>query len=112
MPGSAQDQEALSGFDQVLDNIDRAIDRPPYPAGEANNVAAPVADGRNAVQGAFQAGAVIRVELADALHHVVQVGVVDFDRGEHDLGIDKAGRGEAPQVQDHFQQVVAVIDAD
>ena len=62
----AQQQNAFAGFHQVLDDIDRAIHGAADAAGETNNGAVAVADGRNAVQGAFEPGAVIGVEFADA----------------------------------------------
>ena len=65
--GAPQDQQALAALDQVLDDIGRAVHGAPHPAGQADDVAAPVADGRDAVQGALQAGAVVGVEIADAL---------------------------------------------
>ena len=68
-------QQALAALDQVLDDIGGAIHRPAHPAGQADDVAAPVADGRNAVQGALQAGAVVGVEIANALDHVIDIGV-------------------------------------
>ena len=53
-------------------------DGPAHPAGQAHNVAAPVADGRDAVQGALQAGAVVGVEITDARDHQVDLGPRHF----------------------------------
>ena len=63
--GFAQQQDALAGFHQVLDDINGAVNRAPDAAGESNDDPVPVADGGYAVQGALQAGAVIGVKFTD-----------------------------------------------
>ena len=75
---AAKDQHGLARFDQVLDDIHRAVDGASHTQGETHHCAAPVANGRDAVQCALDAGAVIRVELTCALVHVVDFRAGDF----------------------------------
>ncbi|MPM34218.1 hypothetical protein SDC9_80800 [bioreactor metagenome] len=69
-----------------------------------------VADGRDTVKGAFQAGAVIGVKFADARNHVVNISAVHFGLAQDNFVVHKACHGQAAQVQHDFQQAVAVID--
>lgn len=61
------------------------------------------------MEGAFEAGAVVGVELADALVHKVNFGTRDFFLAQDDLAVNEARRGDAPQVEDDFEQIVVVI---
>ena len=54
-------------------DLDGAEDRAPDAAGEADDLAAPVADGRDAVQRALDAGAVVLAERADVVDDVLDV---------------------------------------
>ena len=76
--GLAQQQQALAGFDQVLDDIDGAVDGATDAAGEPDDMPAAVADGGDAVQGAFEPGAVIGVQIADARYDVVDLLAGDY----------------------------------
>ncbi len=90
-------------FDQVLDDIHRAIDGASHAQSESHHRAAPVADGRDAVQRAFDAGAVVRVELTDALIDIIDLGPRDFRLADIEFIIHKARSGDSPQVEDDFQ---------
>ena len=106
----AQQQDALAALDDVFDDVDGAVHGAAHAAGEADHVAAPVADAADAVQRALHAGAVVGVEVADAGDDVVEVGLVDLFVRQHHLAVGVAGRGHAPQVEDHFQQFVVSIE--
>ncbi len=101
--GPAQDQDTLARIDDVLEDVNRAVDGPSHPAGQPHDMPAPVADGGDAVQGAFQPGPVIGVEIADTLDDAIDVLVGDFLVAEFDLTLDEAGRGHASQVEDDFE---------
>ena len=101
-PGRPRISTLLPDLDQVLDDVDRAVHRPPDPAGQADDVPAPVADGRDAVQRALQAGAVVGVKIADPIDHALDVVLVDFQAVEVNFLVDKTGFWDAPQVQDDF----------
>src|SRR5439155_11482207 len=64
--GLAEHQDALAGLDDVAHDVDGAEDRAADATGEADDAPGAVADRRDTVQGAFDAGAVILPELADA----------------------------------------------
>ncbi len=61
------------------------------------------------MQGALDAGAVVGVEFADALDHVVQLLAGDFGFAQGDLVFHEAGGGNASQVEDDLEQFVAVV---
>ena len=75
---AAQDEDALARFDDVLDDVDGAVDGAPDAQRQPDDVPAPVADGGDAVQGALDAGAVVGVEFTDAFDHVGDLLRVDF----------------------------------
>ncbi len=104
-----QDQHGLAGLDDVLDDVHRAVHGAAHAQRQTHNVGAPVADGGDAVQRALDAGAVVGVELARAVVHVVDLGPRHLDLAQSDLAVHKARRRHAPQVQDDLQQVFAVV---
>ena len=63
-PGGANNEDALPGFDQIGDDVDRAIDRPAYADRQADDFAAAVADRRDAVQRPLNAGAIVVIKVA------------------------------------------------
>ncbi len=69
-----------------------------------------VADGRDAVQRALHPGAVVRVECTDALDHVVDLLMRDLSLAEHLFTVHITGGRQPPQVQDHFQQLVRLVE--
>ncbi len=69
--GCAENQDALPSFDDVAQDVYCSVDSPPDAAGEAHNLAATVADSRDAVQCSFKASAVIGVEYADFRDHML-----------------------------------------
>ena len=71
----------------------------------------PVADGGDAVQGAFETGAVISIHLANARDNIIYLGAGDLGFGERHLAIDEKRRGHAPEVEDDLEQVVGIIRA-
>ena len=87
---------------------DRAEDGAADAAGEADDPAAAVADARDAVQRALDAGAVVFAELADARDDVLDVALGDLALAEHDLPAGEAGLRQAAEVHDDLQQLVLV----
>ncbi len=105
----AEQEDGFARFDDVLDDIDGAVDGTADAQGEAHHRAAPVADGRDAMQGALNAGAVVGVKFAGTLIHEIDLGAGDLVPAEDHLSIHVTGSGHAPQVQDDLQQVIAVV---
>ena len=100
----AHDQDRLTGLDEVLDDLDRAVDRAPDPAGQADDLAAPIADGADAMQGALDAGAVVVAKRADVLDHIGDVAIRHLAFEEDHLAVGKARLGWAAQIQDDLDQ--------
>ena len=57
----------------------------------------------------LDACAVVRVESADALDNVVEFGARQFRTRKHDFIFDKARGGDASEVEDDFEEQVAVV---
>ena len=83
MPGRPMISTLLPGLDQVLDDLDRAEHGAADPRSQADDLAAPIADGRDAVQGALDAGAVVLAERADVVDDVLDVLVADLAIEQH-----------------------------
>ena len=73
----------LSLRDDVLDDLDRAVNGTPDAASQPDHIALAVADGRNAMQGAFDAGAVVLAEVAHVLDHHLQICQGDLVLAQH-----------------------------
>ena len=100
----AQEQDALARLEQVAHDVDGAIHRPAHAQRQADDVAPPVADARDAVQRPLDPGPVVGGELADAVHHIVDLFARRLPLAESDLAGQKPSLGLAAQVQDDFQQ--------
>ena len=61
------------------------------------------------MQRALDAGAVVGVERADAVVHVVDLLARDLVLAQDNFMLDEAGGRHAAQVEDDLEQVVAVI---
>ena len=107
--GAAQQQQILAGEGQIFDELDGAEHGAPHPAGEADDAAPAVADGGNAVQRPFQAGAVVAAELAQAVDGRLQVGFLHFALREFGVAVDEPRFRRPPQVQHHFQQLFQIV---
>src|SRR5690606_32550265 len=102
----AEQQDVAAALDQVADRLDRAEDGAPHAQGEADDPSLAVANGGDAVEGAFDAGAVVAGEGAQLPHDVVDVVLAD-DLGpqvRHAAG--KARLGHAPQIHHDFDEVL------
>src|SRR6185503_5554572 len=92
-----------------MNDIHSAIHRAAYAQREPDHGSAPVADGRDAMKCALDTGAVIRVKLAHAFIHVVQFGARYFGLAQFKLAIHKTDGGDAPQIQNDLEQVLAIV---
>ena len=61
------------------------------------------------MKGAFDTGAVIRVELAHAFIHIVNFSARYFRFAQFKLAVHKTDSGDAPQVQNDLKQVLAIV---
>ena len=107
--GAPQQQDIFAAVRQVLNHLDGAENGAPDPAGDAHHAAAAVADGRDAVQGAFHPRPVVAAEVADAVHDVLQIGAAHRRIVQQHIAVGKAGLRRPAQIQDNLQQVVQVF---
>jgi len=98
-----QHEQALPARDQVLDDVDGAVNGTPDAACQPDDLVATVADGADTMQRALHAGAVVGIEFANPAFHLVEVFAGDFLIGEDNFAIDIAGGGQTAQVEYHFQ---------
>ncbi len=61
------------------------------------------------MQSALDAGAVIRVEIADALDDEFKIVVRDLAIGESHFAVKVTRRWHAPQIEDDFEQFVGSV---
>ncbi len=108
--GRAEQQQILSRFDQVLQNVNRAVDGAPHAARQADDFMAAVTDGGNPMQRAFHPGAVIRVKGADAIDYRIQFTARDFVFREGHFPGRVPSRWDAPQVENHFEQIIRATE--
>ena len=103
---AAHDQDRLPALDEVVDNLDRAVDGPPDPAGQPDDLAVPVADGADPMQRPLDPGAIVVAERADVLDDIGDVGLVDLAIEEDHLAVREAGLRTAPEIEHDLDQVV------
>jgi len=106
LPIPAQKENALTGLDQVADDIDSALDSTTHPAGEADNLAASITYGRDAVEGAGNTGTVVFAETADARNDIVNIVLADLMSTETGFLVRVTRLRRAAQVEDNLNQVV------
>ena len=61
------------------------------------------------MQCALDARAVIGIECAHALDNVIEFGAGEFRVAQNDFIFNKARRGDSSEVEDDFEEQVAVI---
>ncbi len=98
-PGATHDQDRLPGLHEVTDDLDRAVDGPPDPARQPDDLAAPVPDRADPVERALDAGPVVVAERADLLDDQRDVGLGHLAVEKRDLGVGEARLRDAAQVQ-------------
>ncbi len=107
-PRAAQDQDRLSALDEVVDDLDRAVDRPADPAGEPDDLAGPIADRADPVERALDAGPVVVAKAADMLDHKVKIRLDDLAVQEPHLRVRKARLRPTAEVHHHLDQRHAI----
>ncbi len=102
----AHDQRRLPGLHEVRDDVDRPVDRAPDPAGQSDDLAAPIADRRDPVEGPLDPRPVVVPERPDVVHHVCDVRLTDLAFQEHHLRVRKARLRATAQVQDDLDHLL------
>jgi hypothetical protein len=101
---SAEQQNALTRFDEITDNADRPVDCSADPARQANDIAGAVADGGDAVQGPFDAGPIVVTETSDTERNLRQILACDFVLGQPLRANLEAGFRATAQIKDELDQ--------
>ena len=107
--GPAQQQDALARLDDILDDINHAVDRAPDATGQPDDPPLPVANARNPVQRPLDPGPVVIGKLANAFDDVVDVLVADLAVAQNQLIVGEAGLWQPAQVHDDFKQLVRPV---
>ena len=106
--GPAHDQDRLPGLDEVVDDLDRAVDGAADPARQADDLAVPVADRADPVERALDARAVVVPERADVVDHEGDVGLGDLAIQQADLGIGEASLRATAEVEHDLDERLAI----
>jgi hypothetical protein len=101
----AQEQDALSRFDNIAYDFDRSIHGASNPAGQSHDFALTVTDAGNAVERSGNARPVIVRKLADSRNDVLNIVVIYFSRIESDRLIYKACLWSASQIEYNLEQI-------
>ena len=104
--GPAHDQDRLPGLDEVVDDLDRAVDGPPDPAGQPDDLAVPVADRADPVERPLDPGPVVVAERPDVVDDVGDVGLADLAIEQRHLAVREARLRPAAEVEDDLDEVL------
>src|SRR6267142_2019405 len=105
---SVESTRALSRSSVVFPTPGRPRRRTLFPDSTTSRRMSTVPDGGYAVQGALDARAVVLGEGADAMNYIVEVFAGDRRFAEINGAARKASFGLAPEVHDHFDQVLQI----
>jgi hypothetical protein len=98
--GPAHDEDRTAALDEVADDLDRPVDGPADAARQPDDLAGPVADRRDPVEGPLDPGPIVVAERADVLDHVGDVRLADLALEERDLAIREPRLGPPAEVED------------
>ena len=101
---AAHDQDRLPGLDEVVDDLDGAVDRPADPAGQPDDLAVAVADRADPVERPLDAGPVVVAERPDVLDDEGDVRLGDLAIEQGHLRIREARLGPATEVHHDLDQ--------
>ena len=105
---AAHDEDRLPGLDEVVDDLDRAVDGAPDPAGQTDDLPVPVPDRADPMERSLDAGPVVVPERADVVDDEGDVGLGDLALEQHRLGVREAGLGPPAEVEHDLDQRLPV----
>ena len=106
--GLSQKQDAFPGSYDVSNDLDRPVDGPAHPAGQAHNAALPVPYRRDAMERALDASAVIFAEVPYPRGNVLDVVRGHLLRPQGGLRVQEPSLRFTTQIQDDLQQAILV----
>ena len=106
--GPAEQQQALSGFDDVAQNVHRAVHRAAHAARQPDNRVPAVPDAGNPMQRPLDAGAIVLGERAHAMDDIFDVFARDRLIAEVDRAAGKTAFGLTAEIHDDFDQILEI----
>jgi uncharacterized membrane protein (DUF4010 family) len=100
----AQQQEAVSRLDQIADQVNRPRHGAAHAQGQADDIAAAVANGGDPVQGPFDSGAIVGTKVSGPFDDVVQLFPCHGLPGEIQGLVGESRLGCATQIHDDLQE--------
>ena len=105
----AHDQDRLPGLDEVVDDLDRPVDRPPDPAGQPDDLAVPVADRADPVERPLDARPGCRRRSVPMWSTTWAMSASSISRSRSvDLAVREARLRPAAEVEDDLDQRLLV----
>src|ERR1035437_307346 len=104
----AHDQDRLTGLDEVVDYVDRAVYGTTDAARQTEDLAGAITNRADAVERPFDARAVVVAECADVVDDVLDIGFADLPFEESDLAFREARFGLAAEIHDDFDQLRSI----
>jgi hypothetical protein len=101
---STKQQDALSGLYEIADDPNCPVDSAPNTAGQSNNVAAPIADSRDAMKRPLNTCTIIISEAANSIGDKREVVASYFTLRQESSGVLETSLGTTPQVEDDLDQ--------
>ena len=101
---SSEQQDALTGFDQIFDDRDCAEDGTADAASEPDDISGTISDGRDAMKRALDSGPVIVAELADPFGHPREVIAGHIRFGDFDLAVVETRFRRSPEIHHDLDQ--------
>ena len=105
----AQEQDALSGLEEIPDDVDRSVHRPSHAQGQADDVPAAVANAGNSMQRTLDPSPIVGGELAELSDDVVDLSLSYFALAKDNFSIQEPGFGHPAQIQDDLEQIISVV---
>ena len=106
---AAQQEDAIAGEDQVLDDLDGAVDGATDAERKPDYLVVAIADCRDTVECALYPGAVVSTEAPDALEDVLDVLLGHLSLAQEIATVEKPGFGDSAEVQYDLQEPGGVL---
>jgi hypothetical protein len=105
---TTQQQQALSGFDNISQDIHGAEHSAAHSTGQPNDDLAPVANRRDSMQRALDAGTIVECEGADTMSHILDVLSRDAQLAQINGSAWKTSFRRATEVHYDLDQVLQI----
>jgi len=107
---TSDQQDALAAKDNVLNDVDGAVNGAPHTTSQSYDGFVSIANGGDAMQRSFDSAAIICVETADSRDDVIQRLSLNLPVAQFALPVHVTRGGYATKIQDDFKQFVLAVD--